>query len=212
MDQETRRPKSAPDEVWVEVKDAYLGGASAAECCRRFGVGKSALRARAAREGWRRCDQIWVPPAPLEPWDEGLKLEQEVGGDLDQLDFAELAHVAMRRMMRAVLHGDAAAVMRWHRVRGIMDAMQAEVDAAMEADEAAVFARENQKQRAAWARKVAEDALDNDGPWPPDPPRFVPDHPDHPDNPDTVFESGRARPGTAETGTDLTPAPVLVDP
>lgn len=191
MVQDTHRPKSAPDEVWAEVKDAYLGGASAAECCRRFGVGKSALRARAARERWRRCDQIWVPPVALEPWDEGLKLEQEVGGNLDRLDFCDLSNVAISRMMRAVLHGDAAAVMRWHRVRLIMDAMQAEVDTAMEADEAAVVAQENQRQRAAWARKVAEDALDNDGPWPPDPPHFVPAHPDHPD---TVFGSGRPRP------------------
>jgi hypothetical protein len=209
MDRDTHGPKSAPDEVWEQVKAAYLGGTSAAACCRRFGVGRSALRARAAREGWRRCDQIWVPPVGLEPGDEGLKLEQAVGGDLDRLDYAELSSVAICRMMRAVLHGDAAAVMRWHRVRGVMDAMQAEVDAAIEADEAAVFARENQRQRAAWARKVAEDALDNDGPWPPDPPHFVPDHPDHPD---PVFESGQAPPAGPETGTDLTPAPVLVDP
>ena len=49
--------RSAPDEVWTQVRDDYLGGISAPECCRRHGVGLTALRKRAANEGWRRADQ-----------------------------------------------------------------------------------------------------------------------------------------------------------
>jgi hypothetical protein len=41
----------------------------------RHGVGRTALRTRAAREGWRRLDQPWTPPTRLDPWDEGRALE-----------------------------------------------------------------------------------------------------------------------------------------
>lgn len=189
MGADAGRPKTAPDEVWDQVREAYLSGVPAAECCRRFGVGRTALRDRAARDSWRRRDQVWHPPQSLEPWDEGRDLEQSVGGDLDQLDFSELAYVAIRRMMRAVLRGDAAGVMRWRRVRLIMDAEQAEVDAAVEADEASVWSLAMQREKHDLTRRAAAKAAAAAPHYP-----RAADHPDHPDHPDTVFESGRAPP------------------
>ncbi|MFJ6025740.1 hypothetical protein ACIQC9_14200 [Brevundimonas sp. NPDC092305] len=120
--------RMAPDDVWVQVREDYLGGLSAPECCRRYGVGLSALRERAAREGWRRIDQPWTPPNPLDPDDEGLVLEEQVGGDLDKVDLCQLSYVAFRRMMRAVMRGDAAEALRWRRVRQAMDDEEAELD------------------------------------------------------------------------------------
>ncbi len=119
----------APDDVWAQVREDYLSGVSAPECCRRHGVGLSALRARAADEGWRRIDQPWTPPnTRLDPDDEGLALEERVNGDLDQIPLGELALVAFRRMMRAVLHGDAAEALRWRRVRLAVDAEDAHLN------------------------------------------------------------------------------------
>lgn len=140
-----RRP--APEAVWAEVRAAYLAGLSAPECCRRHGVGLSALRARAAAEGWRRADQPWIPPHRLDPWDEGLELEESVGGDLDRIPFRELVFVAERRMMRAVLRGQAAEALRWRRVRQAMDEDEAEVRRFMEED-AVLTARLRQRAEA----------------------------------------------------------------
>ena len=41
------------------------------------------MRNRAAREGWRRADQAWAPPQTLDPDDEGLQLDDSVGGEDD---------------------------------------------------------------------------------------------------------------------------------
>ena len=70
-----RRP--APKIVWDAVRADYLAGLPAHECCRRHGVTIAALRARAARNGWRRIDQPWVPGNVLDPGDEGARLEQQ---------------------------------------------------------------------------------------------------------------------------------------
>lgn len=111
-----------PPEVWDAVRLDYLDGWSAPACCRRHGVGLSALRQRAAREGWRRADQPWVPPQDArDPDDEGAVLEEKVGGNLDCVELCQLAYVAHRRMMRAVMRGDAAEALRWRRVRVILD-------------------------------------------------------------------------------------------
>src|SRR5690606_13376160 len=67
--------RRAPDEVWARVREDYLSGLSAPACCRKHGVGLTALRDRAAREGWRRADQPWRPPG-LDPDDEGVFLEE----------------------------------------------------------------------------------------------------------------------------------------
>lgn len=116
MDEPSQGRRAAPDEFWAAVREDYLAGRSAPECARRHGVSVGALRARAARDGWRRADQPWAPADRLDPWDEGVDLEARVGGDLDQVEVCELAFVAHRRMLRAVMRGDAVEALRWRRV------------------------------------------------------------------------------------------------
>lgn len=146
---------NAPDAVWLRVRDDYLAGMSAPDACRRHGVGLSALRARAAREGWRRIDQPWAPPPnALDAEDEGLKLEDRVGGDLDKVELCELSFVAHRRMMRAVLRGDATAALRWRQVMRAMDEEEAEMDRALAQHEAL------RHERAGWAELADEQAAE----------------------------------------------------
>jgi hypothetical protein len=122
----TRGRRIAPDDVWIAVREDYLAGLSAPACCRRYGVGLTALRDRAGREGWRRADQAWPAPRPLD--EDAAALHDRTGGDLDRVGFDDLTALARRRMMRAVLNGDAAEALRWRRVRDVM-----EVEAALEA-------------------------------------------------------------------------------
>lgn len=152
-----------PEDLWAAVKADYLAGLSGPDCCRRYGVRLSALRARAARHGWRRADQPWVAPHALDPWDEGLALEEATQGDLERIDWGQLSHVAESRMMRAVLRGDAGEVMRWHRVTEIMDVREAELRRWAEEEEVRRY-RLRQDSRAA--------------------------EPDSPDDSDSVPESG----------------------
>jgi hypothetical protein len=133
--------RTAPDEVWAVVRDDYLGGLSASEVCERHGVRLTAMRNRAAREGWRRSDQPWAPRNRLDPDDEGVELEARVGGDLDKVDLLELSYVAARRMMRAVLRGDAVGALRWRKVRDAMEAEEAEMERAGEQLDAIMAAR-----------------------------------------------------------------------
>ena len=124
-----------PEEVWETVKADYLAGLSGPDCCRRHGVSLSALRNRAAREGWRRLDQPWIPPQSLDPWDEGRILEERICGNLDLIEWGELSGVAEGRMMRAVLRGDSAEFMRWHKVAEIIDVREAELRRRAEEEE-----------------------------------------------------------------------------
>lgn len=152
--------RSAPPEVWERVKADYLAGVPGAVCCLRHGVGLTTLPTRAAVEGWRLADQPWAPPSREPPWDEGDELEADVGGDLEKLDYGELAWVADRRMVRAVLHGEAAAALRWRRVRDAMQAEQAALDRIME-EEAAC-----ERARAAGAVRDSRDSRDTPSPGP----------------------------------------------
>lgn len=129
-------PRIAPDEVWEKVRADYLSGVPGSEACRRHGVGLTALRGRAKREGWRREDQPWTPPNTLDPDDEGVVLEEQIHGDLNKVELCQLSFVAWRRMMRAVMRGEAAAALRWHRVRVMLDVEQVELDRMMAQDEA----------------------------------------------------------------------------
>ena len=129
--------QSAPEEVWDRVREDYLAGWSAPACCRRHGVGLSTLRKRAAEEQWRRTDQPWAAPRGLDRDDEGLALEERVDGDLEQIPLGELSLVAFQRMMRAVLHGNAAEALRWRRVRQALDAEDAHLARLYERTEAA---------------------------------------------------------------------------
>lgn len=111
--------RTAPDEVWEQVRADYLSGLSAPACCRKHGVGLTALRDRAAKEGWRRADQPWRPPG-LDPDDEGAVLEERVDGDLGRISLKELRFVCERRTVRAILRGDGVEAMRWRRLRGLI--------------------------------------------------------------------------------------------
>lgn len=168
MAEEPQGRKSPPDEVWARVREEYLAGWSAPECCRRHGVGLTVLRERAAREGWRRADQPWTPPDRLDPWDEGVELDLRINGDLDKVDLEELGYIAHRRMMRAVMRGDAVAALRWRRVRLTMVEVEAEE------------AREHERFEAIRWRLADQQAGDA-----PDP-----DAPDAPDAPDGVLACG----------------------
>ncbi|WGM32192.1 hypothetical protein [Brevundimonas sp. NIBR11] len=168
MDEDAQGRRPAPDEVWAAVREDYLAGRSAPECARRHGVSVGALRARAARDGWRRADQPWTPADRLDPWDEGVDLETRVGGDLDQVEVRELAYVAHRRMLRAVMRGDAAEALRWRRVERTLVEVEAEE------------ARDSERLDAIrW--RLADDAQDDPG---------AVDAIDAVDAMDGVFESG----------------------
>lgn len=155
-----------PDAAWQAAREEYLAGFSGPQVCRRHGLSLTALRRRARAEGWRRADQAWTTPSRLDPgadaWDEGAALEEAVGGNLDAIDFRELAWVANQRMMRAVLRGDATGALRWRKVRDVMDAEQATVDQETRLDEALAFTRAEAAERplmlaeAAKARRAAD--------------------------------------------------------
>ncbi|WP_439472474.1 hypothetical protein [Brevundimonas sp.] len=110
------------DDVWKQIREDYLSGWSAPACARRYGVGLSTVRKRAADEKWRRGDQPPSLPMGLDRDDVGLALEERFDGDLDRIPLGELIIVAFQRMTRAVLHGNAAEALRWRRVRQALDA------------------------------------------------------------------------------------------
>jgi hypothetical protein len=62
-------------------------------------------------------------------------LEERVDGDLDQVELHELEWVADRRMMRAVLRGDAVEALRWRRVRYVIESDARELARRIHADE-----------------------------------------------------------------------------
>ncbi|GAA0645964.1 hypothetical protein [Brevundimonas lenta] len=133
-DTNTRTPThrlAHPPEVWAAAKADYLAGLSGAEVCAKHGLGLSSLRRHAASEGWRRLDQT----AGRE-FDEGDELSARVDGNLERIEFHDLAYVAQRRMMRAVLRGSAAEALRWKRVADLMDAEQDDLDRWLEQDAA----------------------------------------------------------------------------
>lgn len=75
MDMEPQGRRTAPDEVWTACARTIWPDGRRPECARRHGVSVGALRARAARDGWRRADQPWTPADRLDPWEEGVDLE-----------------------------------------------------------------------------------------------------------------------------------------
>jgi len=140
MDEGTGEGRRAlPEAVWAAVREDFVAGLSASQCCRRHGVSESGLRARAAREGWRRVDQVWTPPNRLDPWDEGVALEEKVGGNVEEVELSELAYIARMRMLRAVLRGDAVEALRWRRVAQAMDQEEADLAWYIEREEARRF-------------------------------------------------------------------------
>lgn len=148
-DAPTPRPtRSAPDSVWAAVRADYLSGMPAAEVCRRHRVGRSTLRDRAAKEGWRRADQPWPPPARLDPDDEGAALSDSVGGDVDRLGLQSMCSLVRRRMMRAILRGDAPEALRWRRVHAGLYAEEVQAESVR-------LVRERAATHAAFVRKYS---------------------------------------------------------
>ncbi|CAN5292838.1 hypothetical protein BH10PSE2_BH10PSE2_22400 [soil metagenome] len=136
---------AAPAEVWARVRDDYLGGLSAPACCRRHGVGLSALRDRAGREGWRRADRPWTPPVPPSAPPPGPSTAMDAvmaalglsPDDLDRLDRTPLDPDQIDRaiqlhMTRAVIEGDVGQALRWRRLAYAIDEEQSEEDEAAE--------------------------------------------------------------------------------
>lgn len=121
-----------PPETWRAVRAEYLSGVPAEEVATRFGVGESALRARARRQGWRRADQ----PAPM------LADEAEAPPPAST---DELLDMAWRRVTQAVAAGRSAEALRWTRVHDTL----ARADAALEEREAREAERAEERERTA---------------------------------------------------------------
>ncbi|WP_395944052.1 hypothetical protein [Brevundimonas sp.] len=99
--------RHVPDEVWAQAGQAYLNGDSAETVCDRHGLALSTFRQRARAQGWRRRDQDWVDPEPVD-----LAAEVEAGLP----DYADIARHALVRLNRAVLAGRAVEAARWMRI------------------------------------------------------------------------------------------------
>ena len=150
--------QTAPETVWEAVRADYLDGMSGPECCRRHGVGLSALRARASRESWRRIDQPWMPPTRLDPYDEGLEPEEAIGGDINRIQFGDLPHVARSRVTRAVLRDDPLAAMRWRRLERMLQHDDDELKRWVEEERFRVARLCRAEERAAEVEALAREA------------------------------------------------------
>ncbi|WP_122465397.1 hypothetical protein [Brevundimonas lutea] len=91
------------DERWDRVRDRYLGGEPAWSVCADYRLALSTFRARARREGWRRCDQPSETTPPLDP--------DEI--DDEPFDPDLLVIRARAHLRRAVTAGDALNALRW---------------------------------------------------------------------------------------------------
>lgn len=90
------------DDTWEAIRTDYLAGDPAQVVAERYGVGLSTLRARAAREHWRRRDQPDPDPFVLD--------EDAPAPDLDSL-----SRHALARMDHAIRRGRAAEAASWMR-------------------------------------------------------------------------------------------------
>ena len=89
--------------TWAAARRDYLAGDAAEAVCARYDLKLGTLRARAAREGWRRSDMedIWPDPQDEAP---------ETPPDLTQM-----AAQALMRLNRALQRGRAAEAASWLR-------------------------------------------------------------------------------------------------
>jgi hypothetical protein len=118
-----RPPRRASDRVWGVMREDYLGGETAAEVCRRWGVSVGSLRARAAAEGRRRADvpQADPEPRPREPDpDPGLGPPAPEPGPAD---YPDLARRAPARFERSLSRGRAAEASTWLRLHARLRAL-----------------------------------------------------------------------------------------
>lgn len=91
------------DEVWNRARADYLAGLSAAEVCRRYGIGKSTFRARASAGQWRRADQ--PSPGPVFPSD-----------TLDGAPGDDFVSLARTRLALSLAEGRSAEAARWLKI------------------------------------------------------------------------------------------------
>jgi len=89
--------------TWTAARRDYLAGDAAEAVCARYDLKLGTLRARAAREGWRRSDieDVWPDPQDEAP---------ETPPDL-----AQMAAQALMRLNRALQRGRAAEAASWLR-------------------------------------------------------------------------------------------------
>lgn len=95
------------DAVWAAARRDYLAGDTAEAVCDRYQLKSGTLRARAAREGWRRSDMDDVWPAPDD--------EDDNPPGAAPPDLAQMAAQALMRLNRAVRRGRAAEAASWLR-------------------------------------------------------------------------------------------------
>jgi hypothetical protein len=142
--------------LWSRARADYIGGATATEACRRYGLSKSRFFERARAEGWRRKDEGadageaeddgFDPTAPLAP-------------------ARVLADLAWRRAERALASGDLRAAQGW---TGLALNLRRTADA--------------EERLAAWRRTDAALRAKFEGPADASPPPSqAPERPDSPD-------------------------------
>ena len=93
-----------PAEIWVQARDAYLGGLTAETVCRMFDLGLSGFRRRARKYGWRRMDNIGDPAS---------ELDRSI---YDDLNMDEQIETARLRFVQSLEQGKAVEARRWRRL------------------------------------------------------------------------------------------------
>jgi hypothetical protein len=122
------------EDRWDAIQRAYAAGEPGASVCRRFGLARSTLYARARDEGWLRQDQDQTEPLDYgfeaDGADAPVDLEAETAAGL--CDYGLLAGHARVRMQRAILAGRGVEAGRWMRLHAQLTAM-AQAEEAMKA-------------------------------------------------------------------------------
>ncbi len=96
--------------AWSRARAAYLAGDTAADVCRRFGIGRSAFFAAARAGGWRRADAAAALPAP-----DG---EATPPAPSEARPCFDLAEAALARASEAVMAGRLHEARGWTRLVG----------------------------------------------------------------------------------------------
>lgn len=96
--------------IWAAARRDYLAGDAAEAVCARYDLKLGTLRARAAREGWRRSDV--EDPLPDDPEPALASPPDPVG----EADLDRLAADVLARAQRAVARGRAGEAATWLRV------------------------------------------------------------------------------------------------
>ena len=95
-------PRLRSPETWEAIREDYMAGEPAYRLAADYGVGVSTIRARAAMEGWRRCDLPEPEPFVLD--------ENAPAPDLE-----DMARHALARMDHAIKKGRPTEAASWMR-------------------------------------------------------------------------------------------------